>query len=112
MDSVTQVVVSGLLALLGALFSTEVPFAPMLDSAEAWQWFAGFAVRDTLVRAIVAAPVAYFAQRKGYSWWGFFLVAMVLMPAAVAAVLVALPRGRAGAQRSLGNPKRGGQKSR
>ncbi len=47
-------------------------------------WFA--------VRAIIAAPIAYFARRKGYSFWGFFLVAWMFMPAASIAMVLALPK--------------------
>ena len=47
-------------------------------------WFA--------LRAIIAAPIAYFAKCKGYSWWGFFLVAWMFMPAASIAMILALPK--------------------
>lgn len=45
-----------------------------------------------IARAIIAAPIAYFAKRKGYSWWGFFLVAWMFMPAASIAMILALPK--------------------
>lgn len=48
--------------------------------------------RRFIVRAIIAAPIAYFAKRKGYSWWGFFLVAWMFMPAASIAMILALPK--------------------
>uniref|UniRef100_A0A7C9JRF7 Uncharacterized protein n=1 Tax=Muribaculaceae bacterium Z82 TaxID=2304548 RepID=A0A7C9JRF7_9BACT len=91
MDSVIQSVAFCFFALLEALFSTDLPFAPLLDMGT-WQWFVEIALRGTFARAIVAAPVAYYARCKGYSWCGFFLIAMLFMPAGVVAVLVALPR--------------------
>ena len=45
-----------------------------------------------IVRAIIAAPIAYFAKCKGYSWWGFFLVTWMFMPAASIAMILALPK--------------------
>lgn len=80
-----------LLAAVGTLFRAEPTFvfqvygpidADLLGALVGW----------FIARAIIAAPIAYFAKRKGYSWCGFFLVAWMFMPAASIAMILALPK--------------------
>ena len=83
--------------LLGALFDSGTPLGALADvPLNLLYGYAGFVLREIVARAIVAAPVAHFAWRKGYSWWGVFLLSLLVMPAAVAAALVVLPRIESG----------------
>lgn len=82
---------SWLLTVAVSLFRVEPTFVFQvygpIDS-ETLRIVAGWFV----TRAIIAVPIAYFAKRKGYSFWGFFLVAWMFMPAASIAMILALPK--------------------
>lgn len=45
-----------------------------------------------LARALMSYAVAYFARRRGYGFWAFFLGSFLLDPIACAAMLFVVPR--------------------
>lgn len=45
-----------------------------------------------LIKAILAAPIAYYATRKGYNYWTFFIAGILLDPITCLAIAIALPK--------------------
>ncbi|MEQ2810142.1 MAG: hypothetical protein ACLSBA_05815 [Adlercreutzia equolifaciens] len=45
-----------------------------------------------LIKAILAAPIAYYATRKGYNYWTFFIAGILLDPITCLAIALALPK--------------------
>lgn len=45
-----------------------------------------------LIKAILAAPIAYYATRKGYNYWTFFIAGVLLDPITCLAIAIALPK--------------------
>ena len=85
-----------LLFFVALLLSTKPLLLELPSLVSMWPtvgfWIPESIVIKFLARAIIAVPIAYFARRRGYSWWGFFLAAWLFMPAASIAMLIALPR--------------------
>ena len=45
-----------------------------------------------LIRALIAWPVAYYAKKKGYNFWVFFVAGVLLSPLTCLALAIALPK--------------------
>lgn len=46
------------------------------------------------IRSLIAWPIAYYAKRKGYSFWVFLVVGALLDPLACLVLAIAIPRIR------------------
>lgn len=65
------------------LWLSDIPGMP--------EGFAGGVVY-LLIKAILAAPIAYYATRKGYNYWTFFIAGILLDPITCLAIAIALPK--------------------